>query len=149
MVWFWLGGGSYWFFKFVFKRRLRKARPIKETKLRRNNLANIALQSLQHFHCFLQQQTRKVRLQNVFPFSSPTPFLPFLRAHLFAEVKLLLPLLWMELGNHAAMYLLPGSGRRRYEIGFWVATACCMYTIVTGRHCLSSPAGVLFSHWSP
>lgn len=149
MVWFWLEGGSYWFFKFVFKRRLRQARPIRKTKLWRNNLANIALRSLQHFHCFLQQQTRKVRLQNVFPFSSPTlaPFLPFLRAHLFAEVKLLHPLLWMELANHAAVYLVPGSGRRRYEVGFEIPTAHCMYTIVAGRHCLSSPARVFFSHW--
>ena len=120
MVWFWLGGGSYSFFKFVFKRQLRKARPIRETKLRRNNLANKTLQSLQHFHCFIQQQTRKVGLRDVFPFSYPTlaPFLPFLRSHLFAEVKLLLPSLPMELAHHAAVYLAQGSGRGRCEMGF-------------------------------
>lgn len=35
-----------------------------------------------------------------------------------AEVKLLLPSLWMELANRAAEYLVQGSGCRRYEIGF-------------------------------
>lgn len=37
-----------------------------------NNLAKEALQTLQHFHCFLEQQTQKVRLQDECPSSSLT-----------------------------------------------------------------------------
>lgn len=58
----------------------------------RNNLAKEALQTLQHFHCFLEQQTQKVRLQDGCPFSSLTlaPFLPLLGAHHTAEGEPLL-----------------------------------------------------------
>lgn len=110
MVWFWLGGGGYWFFQFVFKRWWRKTRPLRGRK-------NKKKQPYQHgtvghcnifLCCFLQQQTPKVRLRNVFSFSSPTlaPFWPFLRAHLLAEVKLLHPRL---------AYPVPSAGAERWH----------------------------------
>lgn len=83
--------------------------------------------------CFLKQQTWKVRLQDGCPFSSLAlaPFLPFLRAHLFAEGE---PLL----ANRAACACSEAVG-----------AGGVTQAVVTPRHCPCSPAVVLFSRWSP
>lgn len=122
MVRFLLGEGSCWFFKFVFKRWLKKTRPLVEKKLR-NNLANQALQTLQHFHLFSQTTDPEGQIAGwmslLYPSPCTIPAFPESTSVCRGGAS---P------GWPCCMCLLRGSGCRRCGTGSWHSQALPVLT---------------------